>query len=385
MELHLALRQMVLDHGVDVLHDATTLRGALDDYFAEDDSFTAGDANLLVDGVRLGALATLVRLTEHGATPPAALRSASEGLIRERGGLDLDAAHWTCAVLGYAAGVVDDGLLRACPRPPTPTSSPPEPTAILPTVHLPPPPPPPPPPAPAPAGPPLLPTVQATRMSSPPPPAHPVAPLATSPGRWRAPLAVVALIALAIAAGVGVALLLTSGADDSNRAGDRRSSVASDEISPPSTEGANETSGAASSPSPSSRPHAAASGTPSGTAGADPGGVTGTWTGTITQVDERGTEVIELLLTLTDGRVGDRVGTTTYDLGDQVCVGRLTLLSSQVDGQQLREEILSGPCIANGQVRVHRSGTRLSFDYTGTKQSNGEAQLVSGLLDRAGA
>lgn len=124
MELHHELRDMVGGHGSGLLEEATTsrgaiddaatFRGALDDYFPEG-RIPAGDANLLVDAVRLGALSSLVRMIDWGGDPVASVESAANAFARDRGGLPYAAAAWACAVLGYAVGRVPEQVVHRFP------------------------------------------------------------------------------------------------------------------------------------------------------------------------------------------------------------------------------------------------------------------------------
>jgi hypothetical protein len=110
VDTHRALRQLVQTHGAGVLSDGDHLRGVLDDYFDEL-AISPGEINLLVDAVRLGAVEGLARLTDGGAPPEKALDVAGTRLARDRGGADITAARWACAMLGYALGRVPEALV----------------------------------------------------------------------------------------------------------------------------------------------------------------------------------------------------------------------------------------------------------------------------------
>src|SRR5690349_162536 len=84
MALHESLRELVSVRGAGVVDEAEELRGALDDFLAEDEA-TLGELNLLVDAVRLGALRRVLDVLAHGAQPQAAIREAGATLARDRG------------------------------------------------------------------------------------------------------------------------------------------------------------------------------------------------------------------------------------------------------------------------------------------------------------
>ncbi len=106
MELHEHIRNLVNELDAEILHDADSFRGALDDYLDEGTA-TTGEVNVLVDTVRLGAFQRFDRLVSSGAHPPAAVAEAGEHLARDRGTTDVAGSRWACAVLAYAAGQVD--------------------------------------------------------------------------------------------------------------------------------------------------------------------------------------------------------------------------------------------------------------------------------------
>lgn len=349
MELHVALAQLVGAHGLGLLSDAASFRGALDDFFDED-GLPAGETNLLVDCVRLGGASTFLSLTDHGADPLDAVRSAADRFARDRGGLDIATATRVCAVLAVATGRLSaDAALPSTtsPVPPAPT-----------------------PPPPAPAPPP-----QPVTASAPPPPATiPVASYpapAGPPGRRTSPmLLVVALLAVIAGAAVATALVLGNRGDD-GRAADGNTPA------PPTT------GSTATQDHTAGGPDTGASGSP---ALAEPD-LVGTWSGTVTEYDADADAELGLVLVLRDalrdGVPGDVVGSTSYQLAGGTCEGRLTLTAGSTGAADLREEITAGDCIRIGRIHVAWTDGRLAFDYTSTKRT-GEVQRVSGELDRAG-
>lgn len=112
MSLHESLRDMVASRGSGVVEDGSEFRAALDDYLTEDE-VSIGELNLLSDAVRLGAVARLLDLLEHGATPAAAVETAGSSLARDRGSDDVRRATWALGVIGYALGHVPGDLLSA--------------------------------------------------------------------------------------------------------------------------------------------------------------------------------------------------------------------------------------------------------------------------------
>ncbi|WP_188113616.1 hypothetical protein [Nocardioides humilatus] len=161
MALHDSLRELVSVRGAAVVEDADELRGALDDFLAEDEA-TLGELNLLVDAVRLGALRRVLDVMAHGAEPQAAVREAGAALARDRGTDDPTRSCWALAALGFALGKVDEPMVRmfrsdagtmpaatppAAPNGPAPVAAPvpaePEPEPIVAASVVPPPPPPP--------------------------------------------------------------------------------------------------------------------------------------------------------------------------------------------------------------------------------------------------
>ncbi|KAA1424195.1 TolB family protein [Nocardioides antri] len=127
MALHDSLRELVSVRGAGVVDEAEELRGALDDFLAEDEA-TLGELNLLVDAVRLGALRRALDVMNHGAAPEAAVREAGAALARDRGTDDPTRSCWAIAALCFAVGKVDESLVRTfrsdagtmpAPAPPT--------------------------------------------------------------------------------------------------------------------------------------------------------------------------------------------------------------------------------------------------------------------------
>lgn len=145
MELHDAIRSVVVQHGSGMLSDGVGFRGLLDDVLEEDQA-TTGDINLLVDAVRFDVLSSLSAMIDSGADVSRAVEEAGARLARERGGDDHAAASWAAAVLGYALGKVPEAIVLRyrSQRPPSqlpPPSAPPTPSAAppAPPVQSPPP------------------------------------------------------------------------------------------------------------------------------------------------------------------------------------------------------------------------------------------------------
>lgn len=111
MALHDSLRELVTVRGAGVVDEAEELRGALDDFLAEDEA-TLGELNLLVDAVRLGALRRVLDVMNHGADPEAAIREAGGALARDRGTDDPTRSCWALATLCFALGKVDEPMVR---------------------------------------------------------------------------------------------------------------------------------------------------------------------------------------------------------------------------------------------------------------------------------
>ena len=110
MDIHIAVRDIVDQVGTGVLSDPDNFRGVLDDVLDED-AADAGEVNLLVDAVRFGAVAQLVRLLDSDADMVRAVETAASGFARLRGGADPNASRWACAVLGFAIRRVPEGLV----------------------------------------------------------------------------------------------------------------------------------------------------------------------------------------------------------------------------------------------------------------------------------
>ncbi len=145
MELHDAIRSVVVQHGSGMLSDGSGFRGVLDDVLEEDQA-TTGDINLLVDAVRFDVMSPLVAMIDSGADVSRAVEEAGARLARERGGDDTAAASWAAAVLGYALGKVPEAVVLRyrsqrppshLPPPSTPPTAPPAPP--VPPVQSPPP------------------------------------------------------------------------------------------------------------------------------------------------------------------------------------------------------------------------------------------------------
>lgn len=127
MALYEQLRILVDTHGPAILDQAEGFRAALDDFLTEDEA-TAGELNLLVDAVRLGAVRRLVELLDQGAIPEAALADAGAQLARDRD-TDPKRAQWALSVLGFAIRRLDATIptIQAEVAPPPPADEvPPE-------------------------------------------------------------------------------------------------------------------------------------------------------------------------------------------------------------------------------------------------------------------
>jgi hypothetical protein len=125
MALHHSLRDLVSVRGAGVVDDAEEFRGVLDDFLAEDEA-TLGELNLLVDGVRLGALRRVLDVIAHGAAPEAAIREAGAALARDRGTDDPTgrAGRWRACASRWARST-SPRCRRSwgTPAPPAPSSS----------------------------------------------------------------------------------------------------------------------------------------------------------------------------------------------------------------------------------------------------------------------
>ncbi len=233
MPIHESLQQLVAVRGPAVTDDHDELRGALDDFLAEDEA-TTGEVNLLVDAVRLGGLRRLLELLDNGSPPVMAIRDAAAALARDRGTDDVRRSAWSLAVLGYAVGRLDEDTVAAHagtapstrPSPAAAPLSADEPTAPLPVV--------------APAGPPSVSpmtpwTAAGETLHGHAPPSPPVvAPAAPARRRpWLPILAVILLIGVAI----GGAVALRARGDDDPRSG---SSAEADDDSAPDDGGSSD-------------------------------------------------------------------------------------------------------------------------------------------------
>lgn len=116
MKIHEELREIVVAHGPGIFSDHIGFAGLLDDVLSATDA-TPGQANLLVDAVRYGAVPRLQRTTQTGAEPELAVTEVGQKVAELRGGHDLVAANWACAVLGYALGSVPEPVLARFPAP----------------------------------------------------------------------------------------------------------------------------------------------------------------------------------------------------------------------------------------------------------------------------
>ena len=188
MNLHEHLRDLVARQGPVVVESAESFRAALDDFLTEDEA-TTGELNLLVDAVRLGAVHRMVSMIEQGAAPVAAVREAGDVFARDRGTDDVARCRWAVAVVGFALGRVEEGVVL--------TSSAPSVPAPPPAV---PPQPPPQPPAPQPPAPPTeqpRPAFPETEAVGPAPQPPPPPPPPTTPARRRTGTIVVAAVLVA--------------------------------------------------------------------------------------------------------------------------------------------------------------------------------------------
>jgi Tol biopolymer transport system component len=122
--LHALLRELVDRQGPGVVETAEVFRAALDDFLTEDEA-TTGELNLLVDAVRLGAVARLVSILDHGGDPAAAIQEAGDAMARDRGTEDTTRSRWAVAALGFALGRLDEGQVRSTPIQPSQRPAPP--------------------------------------------------------------------------------------------------------------------------------------------------------------------------------------------------------------------------------------------------------------------
>lgn len=227
MALHDSLRELVDARGAAVVGEAAELRGALDDFLAEDEA-TVGELNLLVDAVRLGGLDRLLTMLDHGADPGAAVAEAGSALARDRGSDDTRRASWAVAALGYAVGRVDGGVVERT----VPTAGP-----TAPPVPPPPPPVPDPERGPEPQPEPVRRQSVSTELEPgpvPPPPPEPVHPIGP-PRKRRSPVLLVVSFAvvLGLIGGVGFALWMER--DTGSNATDPDDPVTSESTDPNDT------------------------------------------------------------------------------------------------------------------------------------------------------
>lgn len=220
MELHDAIRSVVVQHGSGMLSDGGGFRGVLDDVLEEDQA-TTGDINLLVDAVRFDVMSPLVAMIDSGADVSRAVEEAGARLARERGGDDQAAASWAAAVLGYALGKVPEAVVLRyrsqrppshLPPPSTPPTAPP-----APPVQSPPPTVWPPQGQPAPSVTPGF--GSAPQPAAPTPyPGYPVAPGFSSPpprkGKGPVVWVAAAVAGIVVVGGVVVGVVLASNGDD---------------------------------------------------------------------------------------------------------------------------------------------------------------------------
>ncbi len=132
MTLHLRLRELAEARGTDVFADPEELRGALDDFLAEDEAST-GEVNLVVDAVRLGAVDRMRTLIGQGGDPAAAARDAGAAFARDRGSAEVERCGWAVAAIGHALGVVPERVvldLRGDRSAPVDVPEPAAPTAV---------------------------------------------------------------------------------------------------------------------------------------------------------------------------------------------------------------------------------------------------------------
>ena len=126
MTLEARLAELVSARGLGLLADPEEFRAALDDYLT-DEELEPGDRNVLVDAVRLGAVRRLVVLLEQGSDQSSAVSESGLALARERGSDDARRSLHATALLGFAAGRIDEQVLRSfgtAPSPPVPAPPP---------------------------------------------------------------------------------------------------------------------------------------------------------------------------------------------------------------------------------------------------------------------
>ncbi|WP_182376353.1 hypothetical protein [Nocardioides sp. WS12] len=127
MSIHRELSALVRQAGVAVLADASEFRAAFDDFVLEG-SATEGDANLLTDAIRLGALGRVIDQIRQGADPSLAIEAQGVRLAQQRGTQEAAGAQWALAVLTHARGDLDEQTLLARYR--APSDSIPRPTFL---------------------------------------------------------------------------------------------------------------------------------------------------------------------------------------------------------------------------------------------------------------
>lgn len=112
MQAHEQVEGLGRRRGPGVFEDHEELRDALGPLI-DAGALSPGEASLLVDAVRVGALRSLVGALDAGADVTGAVDAAGAGLARERGSADRTGSAWACAVLGYAVGRVGGQDVRA--------------------------------------------------------------------------------------------------------------------------------------------------------------------------------------------------------------------------------------------------------------------------------
>ena len=108
------------------------------------------------------------------------------------------------------------------------------------------------------------------------------------------------------------------------------------------------------------------------------GATVGSWKGSVVQSDDQGESAFDMQL---DVYAGGVLGTTTYYLGDDVCVGSIVRVEESAESVEYEEKIQSGPCVGTGMVTLWPMGDELAFSYVTTK-ANGMTQWVEGDLVR---
>ncbi|GAA4824982.1 endolytic transglycosylase MltG [Nocardioides caeni] len=121
--VHVALRDLVTEHGEGVLEDDRALATALDPIVVAGE-VSPDQSEALVTAVRLGGFERLISLLQGGADIDGALRSASTELADQRPDGDGSAARWALSVLAFTVDLVPDEQiplwLAARPAPPLP-------------------------------------------------------------------------------------------------------------------------------------------------------------------------------------------------------------------------------------------------------------------------